>query len=350
MTDAAGMARLFVEHVYRHRGPPTTIVSDRGPQFISDFWNEFCKTLGIQLKLSTAHHAQTDGQTEIVNQHIATRIRPFINHHQDNWSELLPMVDFAAAALPSETTLASPFLIDCGYEPRTSFDWHPIDNTLPRDRRVSQEDAQRMVKKMEDIWKTVQQNIEHSQEIQKNSADKHRREPDFQVGDHVWLSMKHYKSDRPSKKLDNQMIGPFRITEQVGHAYRLDLPPTMKIHNVFSPDKLRKAADDPLPGQVQEPPEPVEINDDEEWEVEQILDSRIHRRKLQYRVKWFGFDEDRAWYPASNFVGSPHRLRTFHVDYPERPGPPRRLEEWLRSWENGNDDVETHPDDEYAQD
>ena len=72
---------------------------------------------------------------------------------------------------------------------------------------------------MEDIWKTVQQNIEHSQEIQKNSADKHRREPDFQVGDHIWLSMKHYKLDQPSKKLDNQMIGPFQITEQVGHAY-----------------------------------------------------------------------------------------------------------------------------------
>ena len=145
---------------------------------------------------------------------------------------------------------------------------------------------------MEDIWKTVQQNIEHSQEIQKNSADKHRREPDFQVGDHVWLSMKHYKSDQPSKKLDNQMIGPFRITEQVRHAYRLDLPPTMKIHDMFSPDKLQKAADDPLPGQVQEPPEPVEINNDEEWEVEQILDSCIHQRKLQYWVKWFGFDED----------------------------------------------------------
>ena len=88
------------------------------------------------------------------------------------------------------------------------------------------------------------------------------------------------------------MIGPFQITEQVGHAYRLDLPLTMKIHNVFSPDKLRKAADDPLPGQVQEPPEPVEINDDEEWEVEQILDSCIHQKKLQYWVKWLGFNED----------------------------------------------------------
>ena len=208
-TDAAGMARLFVEHIYRHRGAPITIVSDRGPQFISDFWNEFCKILGIQLKLSTAHHGQTDGQTEIINQHIVNRVRPFINHHQDNWSDLLPMVDFATAALPSETTLASPFLIDCGYEPRTSFDWHPIDNTLPQDRQLSQEDAQGMVRKMEDIWKTVQQNIEHSQSKQKNSADKHCQEPDFQVGDHVWLSMKHYKSDQPSKKLDSQMIGPF---------------------------------------------------------------------------------------------------------------------------------------------
>ena len=51
---------------------------------------------------------------------------------------------------------------------------------------------------------------------------------------------------------------------------------------MFSPDKLWKVADDSLSGQVQEPPEPVEINDDEEWEVKQILDSHIHWRKLQY--------------------------------------------------------------------
>jgi predicted aspartyl protease len=61
------LAELFVEHVYRHYGAPDTIVSDRGGQFISEFWGEFCRILGIKLKLSTAHHAPTDGQTEIVN-------------------------------------------------------------------------------------------------------------------------------------------------------------------------------------------------------------------------------------------------------------------------------------------
>lgn len=122
---------MFIEHIYHQRGPPTTIVSDHGPQFISAFWDELCRILGVQLKLSTAYHAQTDGQTEIVNQHIVNQLRPFINRYQDNCSELLPLIDFAAAALPSESTSASPFLVDCRYEPRTSFGWTPIEGSPP---------------------------------------------------------------------------------------------------------------------------------------------------------------------------------------------------------------------------
>lgn len=106
------------------------------------------------------------------------------------------------------------------------------------------------VKKMQSIWNEVQQNIEQSQEWHKGAADRHYHQLDFQTGDYIWLSMKSYKSDQPSKKLDHQKIGPFHIKEQIGHTYQLDLPPTMKIHNVFSPDKLCKAADDPLPGQI----------------------------------------------------------------------------------------------------
>jgi hypothetical protein len=74
------MAELFITHVYRHHGVLDSIVSDRGPQFISDFWNEFCHILGVKLKLSIAYHALTDGQIEIMNQHIAMRLQPFINH------------------------------------------------------------------------------------------------------------------------------------------------------------------------------------------------------------------------------------------------------------------------------
>jgi transposase InsO family protein len=113
---------MFVDRVYRYYGPPDTIVSDRGPQFISDFWNEFTKILGIRLKLSTAEHPQTDGQTEIANQYLDQCFRSFVNHLKDNWSELLPMMDFAAAMLVQESTGLTPFMADCGYELRTSFD------------------------------------------------------------------------------------------------------------------------------------------------------------------------------------------------------------------------------------
>ena len=99
-TDAKETARIYLDRVWRYYGPADTIVSDRGPQFISEFWKEFNRILRTKIKLSTANHAQTDGQTENMNQWIDQRLRPFINYYQDNWSELIPIMDYAQATLP----------------------------------------------------------------------------------------------------------------------------------------------------------------------------------------------------------------------------------------------------------
>lgn len=85
-------------------------------------------------------------------------------------------------------------------------------------------------------------------------------------------------------------------------------------------------------------------DEDDEYEVEKILDARVNRRKLQYRVKWFGYEEDMEWYVASNFKNSPHKLREFHTANPTRPGPPERLESWVQCWEEDRD-ADDHPDD-----
>jgi hypothetical protein len=85
-------------------------------------------------------------------------------------------------------------------------------------------------------------------------------------------------------------------------------------------------------------------DEDDEYEVEKILNARVHRRKLQYRVKWLGYEEDPEWYDASNFKNSPHRLRGFHAANPLHPGPPRRLEMWVRCWDEDRD-AGNHPDD-----
>jgi transposase InsO family protein len=66
--DARVLAQLYLIHVHKYYGPTTTIVSDRGPQFVSAFWEEFCQLLGTKLKLSITYHPQTDRQTENANQ------------------------------------------------------------------------------------------------------------------------------------------------------------------------------------------------------------------------------------------------------------------------------------------
>jgi hypothetical protein len=69
IVTAKELAPLFLTHIVRQVGIPETIVSDWGPQFVSDFWSEFCKCIGTKLKLLMANHPQTDSQTEIVNQY-----------------------------------------------------------------------------------------------------------------------------------------------------------------------------------------------------------------------------------------------------------------------------------------
>ena len=86
-------------------------------------------------------------------------------------------------------------------------------------------------------------------------------------------------------------------------------------------------------------------DEDKEYEVEKILDARVNRKKLQYRVKWLGYEDDPVWYDAANFKNSPYKLRGFHTANPLRPGPPKRLGMWAQCWEDdrGADD---HPDDD----
>lgn len=107
--------------------------------------------------------------------------------------------------------------------------------------------------------------------------------PVFRVGDQVWLAAKNIRTVRPSKKLDHKRLGKFRVIQVVSsYAYKLKLPASMKIQPVFHVSLLEPVAEVPIPGQVVVPPPPMEVEGQEEWEVEEVLDSRLFRRRPQY--------------------------------------------------------------------
>jgi hypothetical protein len=64
---------------------------------------------------------------------------------------------------------------------------------------------------------------------------------------------------------------------------------------------------------------PIIVDGEEEWEVERIIDSRLHYRKLQYKAVWKNHPPDDTWYPASNFDNAPEIRQAFHRQYPQKP-------------------------------
>ena len=103
---------MVLREVYRHRGLPTSIVSDRGTQFVSALWKCLCKRLGVRADYSTAFHPETDGQTERANQDIETKLTAYCNEQQDDWADYIHMNEFADNNQKSSATGMTPFFFN----------------------------------------------------------------------------------------------------------------------------------------------------------------------------------------------------------------------------------------------
>ena len=238
------------------------------------------------------------------------------------------MAEFAANNADSSATNVSPFLANYGFHPRMSFDFEPeLPPTPPRPREVIQrEKATEMARKMEDIGEFLQEEMTLAQAEMEEQANRHRTPaPRYEVGDKVWLSTENIRTQRPSRKLDHRQMGRYEIIRKVGPtSYELRLPETLRIHPVFHASLLRLDPDDPLPNQVIPPAPPVIVDGEEEWEVEEILDSRWHYGRLQYRIQWVNGEPDLEWYNAHGFNNAPELTAAFHERYPNKPKPRRQ--------------------------
>jgi Integrase zinc binding domain/Chromo (CHRromatin Organisation MOdifier) domain/Integrase core domain len=314
--DAEGTVQLFLERVFSAHGLPDDVTSDRGTTFTSQFTQSVFKALHIEQNLSTAFHQRTDGQTERVNSVLEQYLRCYINYQQTNWSSLLPIAEFAYNNTIHSSTKTTPFFANFGYHPKFTV-------TVPRVSKNNVPLADR-IKSLQDLYADMKENIKIASERHAPYFNaKVMAQPDFQVGDQVWLDARNLRTSRPAHKLDYKRIGPYSITAKIGtRSYRLDLPKSMKIHPVFHVELLEKYRKDPIPGRTPIPLPPVIVDGEKEYVVESILDSRLYRGKLQYFIHWRNYPVSaRTWEPEENVRNAPQPIERFHKAHPKKPGP-----------------------------
>lgn len=264
--DTEGVVDLLKENVWKLHGFPIETVSDRGPNFESKLIRALYQRLGINPKFSTAYRPQTDGQTERTNTTLETYLRFYTTHRQDDWSHHLALAEFAYNNSHHSSIGMTPFYANYGYNP-TFTDRPSTGQAVPQ--------AEELANRFLEIKEELQASMKLAQEKHAEFYNHHHGEtPDLQVGDLVLLEGTNIRTDRPTKKLGPKRLGPYRVTKKIStHAYQLELPPSMKIHNVFHVSLLSKYKVDTIHGRIFEEPPPEQIEGEDKYEVEEILNS-----------------------------------------------------------------------------
>ncbi|KAL1193292.1 hypothetical protein V5N11_016119 [Cardamine amara subsp. amara] len=235
--SAERLAELYVKEIVRLHGVPASIVSDRDSKFAGKFWRELQKKFGTKVNMSTAHHPQTDGQSDRTIQTLEDMLRACVLDWGERWTDHLSLAEFAYNNSYHASIAMSPFEALYGRPCRTPICWTQVGERSILGRDFVQETTERI--------KVVKAKVKESQDRQKSYADKHRRDLEFAVGDLVYLKMITYKGKDPalmSSKLSPRYIGPYKILDRIGPvAYKLELPPTMfAFHKVFHVSMLKK--------------------------------------------------------------------------------------------------------------
>lgn len=297
---AVFVAQLFRNQVYKLHGMPKSIVSDRDPVFTSRFWQELFKQCKVKLKLSSAYHPQTDGQTEVVNRCLENFLRCLCIDQPKNWLSTLPLAEWWYNTSYHSSLQTTPFEVVYGHPPPIHTPYLAGDSNI--------EEVDRSLLTRESAIAQIKINLSKAQQRMNQLADKHRKEKVFMVGSWVYLKLIPYRQSTLGQHRNHKLVaryaGPFKILERVGPvAYKLQLPKQARIHDVLHVSCLKERCGSEeavpiLPGYL--------CGEEPEYLPEAILDRGIkkvnNKAVAAWLIKWRNRSiEEASWELASDF-------------------------------------------------
>jgi hypothetical protein len=308
--DADGIADIHYREIFHLHRIPTKIVSDRGPQFAAQLMKALYQKLGITRALTTAYHPQSNSQTERANQEVEQHLQLFANSCHDDWVDFLPTAEFVLNNCMHSAHHMAPFEVMYGYCPDFTVPVGPPTKFPALNSRLQQ------------LWDTCREAevaLRMEKHAMKQKFESHKPPPHvFTPGQKVWLSSKDILTSHPSRKLTPRQLGPYEVAERTSDlTYRLQLPLSMRQHPVFHVDRLSPWHGNTVNGHNPPPPEPIQVDQELEYEVERVLDSRKYRNQYQYLIKWRGYDAGHnSWEPATHLTHSQELVDAFHTEHP----------------------------------
>src|SRR6202021_1665667 len=146
-------------------------------------------------------------------------------------------------------------------------------------------------------------------------------------GDKICVDSQNVTTTAPSKKLADKQLGPFVVKKKISDLnYELDLPDKYAIHPVFHETFLSPYQETTIPGRVNPPPPPIEVEGEEEYVVDRIIDARLWRGPKQYLVQWEGYSpSENTWEPERHLTHATEQITEFHDEHPDFSWkPPKR--------------------------
>ena len=325
--SALETAQIFLRRVIAEHGVPQVVISDRGPQFASQVWEQLLKLLGSRVALAASHHPQTDGQSERSIQTALRLIRTYAHKCPETWVDQLPFLQFAMNNASSAATAYSPFQVLFGRSPVTPADlWQgptPVDPPKGVHQALGVE-AQAVSKWLRDWWtarkdlsSVVHAHLERAAEDMKRRHDaKHKRlllEPD----DLVLLSVKSHSLFEGRRKMGPRYAGPYVVKRKIHeNTYELsglppEVPPSQNIRFLrhFYPSP-RKFADRPDAQFAR----PIKVDSHVEWEVEAITGHKSAPAGTRYKIKWVG-ERQQHWLRAKQLRNCQKLLREYQREH-----------------------------------
>ncbi|RVW64852.1 Transposon Ty3-I Gag-Pol polyprotein [Vitis vinifera] len=170
------------------------------------------KLHGTKLRMTSAYHPQSDGQTEVVNRCIEQYLRCFVHHKPRHWNSLLPWAEYWYNTTYHSSTGMTPFQALYG-RPPPAIPSYEI-GSCPIEELDDQMTARN------ELLQELKAHLHAANNRMKQAADKKRREVNFEVGDWVYLRLQPYRQQsvfrRTSHKLSNRYYGPYEIEERIG--------------------------------------------------------------------------------------------------------------------------------------